>query len=143
MKKTVVLPLLILSMFLFGGCGSTGATQKDSTNPNPKSIPAQNLPATSGTTNVQNNNGNPTPTAVSGMINIQNFAFSPTTLTIKKGATVTWTNNDSAPHQIKSATFNSSEMSKGQSFSFTFNTVGSFDYFCSIHPSMMGKIIVE
>lgn len=76
-------------------------------------------------------------------INIQNFTFSPETLAIKKGTIVTWTNNDSAPHQIKSDIFNSTELANGQSFSFTFTTPGSFDYSCSIHPSMTGKIVVE
>ena len=81
--------------------------------------------------------------AAANAVNIQNFAFSPATLTIKKGTAVTWTNNDSAPHQIKSITFNSGQLSKGQTFSFTFNDAGTFDYSCAIHPSMTGKIIVE
>jgi plastocyanin len=46
------------------------------------------------------------------------------------------------PHQIKSATFNSSPLSQGQTFQFTFSSVGSYDYSCAIHPSMLGKIIV-
>lgn len=76
-------------------------------------------------------------------VNIQNFAFSPSSLTIKKGTTVTWTNNDATPHQIKSGTFNSVLLSKGQSYSFTFDNAGTFDYSCLPHPSMTAKIIVE
>lgn len=76
-------------------------------------------------------------------VSIQNFAFNPGTLTIKKGETVTWTNNDSVLHQIKSDTFNSNPLSQGQTFSFTFNDTGTFNYSCAIHPSMTGKIIVE
>ena len=101
----------------------------------------------------KNNNQNNTPvydsttkpigSAISSRINIQNFAFSPGALNIKKGTSVTWTNNDSAPHQIKSAIFNSNLLSNGQSFTFTFNEIGTFNYSCSIHPSMLGKIIVE
>lgn len=74
---------------------------------------------------------------------IKNFAFSPGTLTVKQGTKVTWTNQDSAPHKIKSDTFNSSNLNNGDAFSYTFNSKGSFDYICSIHPSMSGKIIVE
>jgi plastocyanin len=79
----------------------------------------------------------------SNAINIENFAFSPSALIVKAGTTVTWTNNDGAPHQIKSSTFNSDSLKKGQSFSFTFAKAGTFDYACGIHPSMLGKIIVE
>lgn len=122
MKKIFTLILLLLGGLVLGGCSHNG----NSTN---VSAPAQ--PSTQETV------------ASPNTINIQNFSFSPATLTVKKGATVTWINNDSVPHQINSTTFNSSQLSKGQSFSFTFDTVGTFDYLCSIHPSMLGKIIVE
>ena len=74
---------------------------------------------------------------------IQNFAFSPATLTVKKGATVTWVNQDSANHTIKSDIFNSPSLAQGDTFKFTFTNKGSFDYICSIHPTMQGNIIVE
>lgn len=76
-------------------------------------------------------------------ITIQNFTFNPSTLTVKQGTKVTWTNQDSATHKIKSDTFNSSDLNQGDKFEFTFNNKGSFDYSCSIHPSMTGKIVVE
>ncbi len=122
MKKILALPMLLAGVLVLSGCGgySNTATPAAQT-----PIATQQAPVTATT------------------INIHNFAFSPATLTVKKGTTVTWTNNDSAPHQIKSATFNSSQLSKGQSFSFTFDSVVTFDYSCSIHPSMLGKIIVE
>lgn len=81
--------------------------------------------------------------AGSNIISIQNFAFNPAALTVKVGDTVTWTNNDSVLHQIKSDTFNSNQLSKGQSYSFTFQTAGTFDYSCAIHPTMKGQIIVQ
>lgn len=76
-------------------------------------------------------------------ITIQNFSFNPAALTVKQGTKVTWINEDSAPHKIKSDTFNSSNLNKGDKFEFVFNNKGSFDYICSIHPSMKGKIVVE
>lgn len=76
-------------------------------------------------------------------ITIQNFAFNPGTLTVKQGTKVTWTNQDSATHKIKSDTFNSGDLNQGDKFEFTFKNKGSFDYSCSIHPSMTGKIVVE
>ncbi|HAR99921.1 MAG: Blue (Type 1) copper domain protein [Candidatus Moranbacteria bacterium GW2011_GWC2_37_73] len=120
MKKLfIALPIIAVTV-LFSGCSLYSASSQ----------PA--APIQSQTTPVINNT-----------ITIQNFAFSPATITVKKGTTVTWTNNDSAPHQINSATFNSNLFNKGQTFSFTFNEVGTFDYFCAIHPSMIGKVIVE
>lgn len=99
--------------------------------------PNQQSPSTQQpTTPLQNN-------VEANSITIQNFAFNPDTLTIKQGTQVTWTNQDSTTHKIKSDTFNSGDLNKGDTFEFTFNTKGSFNYSCSIHPSMTGKIVVE
>ena len=90
--------------------------------------------------------GGATPAAVTGStVTIQNFAYNPVTITISKGQTVTWTNMDSAPHTITSTTgdFNSGPISQGQTFSHTFNNAGTFEYSCTIHPSIPhGKVIV-
>ena len=77
---------------------------------------------------------------------IDDFSFSPKTLTAPVGATVTWTNHDSVPHVVTSADerFKKSPVLKtGQRFSNTFATAGTYSYFCSIHPRMTGKIIVN
>jgi plastocyanin len=77
---------------------------------------------------------------------IDNFSFSPKTFTVPAGATVTWTNHDNVPHVVTSADdqFKKSLVLKtGQRFSNTFATAGSYSYFCSIHPRMTGKIIVN
>ena len=77
---------------------------------------------------------------------IVGFAFSPKTLTINKGDTVVWTNNDSAPHDVvgtNNKILSSPTLSRGQTYSFTFTETGTFEYFCSIHPSMKGSIIVK
>ena len=76
-------------------------------------------------------------------VTIENFSFNPGTLTVKQGTKVTWTNNDSATHTIKSDAFNSQDIVQGGKFEFTFDNKGSFDYSCGIHPSMSGKIVVE
>ena len=77
---------------------------------------------------------------------ISNFNFSPNTLTLSAGATVTWINHDDVSHVVASADdqFKSSTVLKtGQSFSHTFGKTGTYSYFCSIHPRMTGKIIVR
>jgi len=83
----------------------------------------------------------PTPQGTNAVL-IENFAFNPPTLTVKAGTTVTWTNEDTAAHTIKSDTFNSQELGKGGSFEFTFNNPGTYDYACGIHPSMKGTVTV-
>lgn len=128
MKKTLILLPIIAATVFLSGCSLYGTPSQPTSTPNaPANVNSQTQTAP----------------AASNAINIQNFAFNPSILTVKKGTTVTWTNNDGATHQIKSATFNSSPLSKGQTFSFTFNDVGTFDYSCAIHPSMLGKVIVE
>lgn len=79
----------------------------------------------------------------SNQVSINNFAFSPAVLNVSAGTTVVWINNDSAAHRISGNGFQSGDLAKGQSYSFTFTSVGTFDYICSIHPSMKGAIIVK
>lgn len=94
------------------------------------------------------NNGTqtPAPAGASNAVEISNFAFSPASLTINAGDTVTWTNLDSTAHTITSDTgteLASEHISSGGTFSHTFASAGTYDYHCSIHLSMKGKIIVQ
>ena len=77
-------------------------------------------------------------------VTIDNFAFTPATLTVKLGTKVTFVNHDDIPHSIVSVPgkFRSKALDTDQSFEFTFTTAGDFDYFCGLHPHMKGKIIV-
>ena len=79
-------------------------------------------------------------------ISIDNFSFTPATLTVKAGSTVTWTNKDDIPHGIGSANkaFKKSKaLDTDESYSFTFTTPGTYQYFCYLHPHMVGSIVVE
>ncbi|MBI2529785.1 MAG: cupredoxin family copper-binding protein [Candidatus Diapherotrites archaeon] len=78
-------------------------------------------------------------------INIQNFAFSPAQLTIKRGDSIIWTNLDSVAHTATSDTgaFDSGALGKNASWIRTFNEAGTFEYHCTPHPYMKAKIIVE
>jgi len=92
-----------------------------------------------------------TPSAVMGggdTIEIKNFAFDPGSLAVKTGTVVTWINQDSVPHIIASDTgspvpFSSDSLSTGSSYSFTFTQAGTYAYYCTIHPSMKGTVIVK
>lgn len=86
-----------------------------------------------------------TSTPANTTVEITNFAFSPKSLTVKKGTTVTWVNRDSSPHNVTSVTGNvlkSQTLSTGQSFSYSFNEVGTVQYYCTIHPNMRATVIV-
>ena len=78
-------------------------------------------------------------------IAIRNFAFDPPSVTIPAGTKVTWTNDDQIPHTATSSTdvFNSGNLALNQSYSYTFDKAGTFDYICIYHPYMKGTIIVE
>ena len=79
------------------------------------------------------------------VVEIDNFAFTPAELTVNAGATVTWKNEDDSPHRIgdKNGTFKSAALDTDDSFSHTFAAPGEYPYICTIHPYMVGKIIVK
>ncbi len=79
-------------------------------------------------------------------VTIQNFAFSPQTITIAPGTTVVWTQKDSAPHTVTSddnAFPASSDLSAGQTYSYTFTKPGTYAYHCAVHPNMTAMVIVQ
>ena len=78
-------------------------------------------------------------------VKIDNFSFGPATLTAPVGTTITWINRDDIPHTVVSTdgVFKSKVLDTDEKFSFTFSKSGTYPYFCSIHPKMTGKIIVQ
>ena len=78
-------------------------------------------------------------------VKIDNFSFGPGTLTVPVGTTVTWTNRDDIPHTVVSTdgAFKSKVLDTDEKFSFTFSKAGTYPYFCSIHPKMTAKVIVQ
>jgi plastocyanin len=78
-------------------------------------------------------------------IKIDNFSFSPATITVAAGTIVRWVNHDDIPHNVVSEdkAFKSKVMDTDEDFTYTFAKPGTYAYFCSIHPRMTGKIIVQ
>ncbi len=80
-------------------------------------------------------------------VTMQGYAFAPATLTVPAGSTVTWTNQDTAPHDVKTTSgpvqIHSPMLNKGQSWSFTFTTAGSYAYYCTVHPNMTAAVAVQ
>lgn len=80
-------------------------------------------------------------------VKIDNFSFGPASVTVPVGTTVTWVNHDDIPHTVVSTddpkVFKSKVLDTDEKFSFTFAKAGTYAYFCSIHPKMTGKVIVQ
>ena len=83
--------------------------------------------------------------ALPTQITVDNFTFTPGTLTVPVNSTVTWINKDDVPHVIASSDglFRSKGLDTDDHYSFTFTKPGTYSYFCSIHPKMVGKIVVQ
>jgi len=78
-------------------------------------------------------------------IRVDNFTFAPQTLTVSVNSTVTWVNKDDIPHVIASddGLFKSKALDTDDKYSYTFSKAGTYSYYCSVHPKMVGKIVVE
>ena len=92
-----------------------------------------------------NSSNNTPPTPSLNEVSIAMMSFSPGTLTIVTGSTVTWTNNDAVTHTVTAdgGSFNSGNLAPAGKFSKTFSTTGTYSYHCAIHSSMTGSIIVK
>jgi plastocyanin len=117
----------IISAVLLAGCSSNSSGYS----------------APNTTTTIASNSS--TSAANQTAVTISGFAFSPQTLTVAKGATVAWTNNDSTTHTVTSDTgvWDSGNLAQGKAFSYTFSQTGTFQYHCKIHSSMTAKIVVQ
>jgi plastocyanin len=102
------------------------------------------LPACSGGYGASNPTTSSTPVSANS-VTLANFAFSPTTITVKVGTAVTWTNKDGTTHTVSSDTgaFDSGNLAPGGKYSYTFSTAGTYGYHCSIHSYMKGTVIVQ
>lgn len=131
----VITVIAIILLLVVGG----GVIFMNMNHGSPTSGPTSNMDMKSGTS------ASSTPEATNS-VSIANFAFSPAAITVKKGVTVTWTNNDSTTHTVTEMDNlegpNSGNVAPGKTYTFTYNTTGTFKYRCSIHPSMTGAVTV-
>ncbi|MEQ0559974.1 cupredoxin family copper-binding protein [Amycolatopsis sp. NEAU-NG30] len=88
----------------------------------------------------------PTAGAATQQVMMQDYAFSPASLTVRVGDTVTWMQHDTAPHDVVTTSapvaFRSPQLSAGQSWSYTFRQPGTYAYYCSVHPDMRASVTV-
>ena len=108
------------------------------------SVAIAGLMLTAGSAQAGTSTATSAPTA---QVAIDNFDFSPMTLTVTTDTTVTWTNHDDVPHTVVSAddprAFKSPPLDTDDAYSFTFTKAGTYKYFCSVHPKMVGIVMVK
>jgi plastocyanin len=136
MKKTIV---LIVAIIIVAGGGILVATHHSSKKSDSQNMGSMDMSGgSSSASSSQASNTN--------QVEINNFAFSPANITVKKGTTVTWTNKDSVAHTVVESDSQdgpkSNNLAQGASYTFTYNTAGTFKYKCSIHPDMTGSVTV-
>jgi plastocyanin len=140
MKRYTIATLFVVSVLLLSSCGfrtGLGSILNPSSNsakPAKKVKATHTPPAPSASTAASDNT-----------ISIKDMAFTPNSLQIKVGATVTWVNNDTVQHTVTSDTkvFDSGPIEPGANFTYTFTQAGSFAYHCDIHKSMIATITVQ
>jgi plastocyanin len=120
----VLLVLLAVTLLTVTGCGSSSSSSGGS--------------SSGGTSSGSTSSGS------GGAVTIKGFAFDPATIDVKVGETVTWTNEDSATHNVKGdGGISSGDLAQGASYSKTFDTAGNYAYQCAIHPTMTGTVVVK
>ncbi|AKB79461.1 Copper binding protein, plastocyanin/azurin family [Methanosarcina horonobensis HB-1 = JCM 15518] len=159
MRRELVILLVLCSVFLAIGCAEDGAEE-----PEPAETPAEELVDEAGTpveepvepvreeavpeeTPILPVQGEmPGTSNESGVteVSIVNSSFNPETVTVSAGETVRWTNLDPIAHTVKGTgtSFGSPSLAQGGSYEFLFTDPGTYEYYCSIHPSMRGTVIV-
>jgi len=130
-QKLSQLIAAVIGIIIIGGAFLFWQSQRS------KPIPVVNTPNTNAITTAT------TAQSKTYNIDIKNFAFNPASLTINKGDTIIWTNDDSATHQLAGIEINSPKLANKQTYSVTLDAAGNYNYHCSIHPTMKGTIIVK
>ena len=127
--KRVIVVLLVGSSLTLAACGSGNESSPHAAASTPAATTAPAKPAAGGES-----------------VAIKGFAFAPQTIKAKVGQKITWTNDDSAAHTVTAKSggeLDSGPIAQGSSFSFTPQQAGTIEYFCAIHPSMLGTIEVS
>jgi plastocyanin len=145
MRIRVWIPILLLLLPALAACGATTSPGGATATVAPAQQPTQEA-ATPTTAPAQQ----ATQPAATAQVAMKDISFQPKQITVAVGTTVVWTNEDPTSHTVTSGTrgnpsglFDSGDVAPGQTFSFTFNEPGTYDYYCKIHGGMDGVIIVQ
>ena len=141
MKRSTI--VIVVAIIIIGAAVALYAYNRGNLYGNATTSPS---PSTDMSTMPMNSTSPSSTPESASTVTIQNFAFSPAPIEVKKGTPVTWTNKDSVTHTVTETDGQtgpkSSELDPGKSYSFTYNSVGTFKYDCSIHISRTGSVTV-
>jgi plastocyanin len=132
MKKIIIVVIIVLVVIL----GAVYIMHKDS------DMQGMNMQPASQSQSSSTNTAKP---AGKNAVTIENFAFSPATITIKAGQSITWTNEDSIGHSATADdnSWDTGVLPQGQSKAITFAKAGTYTYHCSVHPNMKATVVVQ
>jgi plastocyanin len=143
MRKFLPIALVIVVIAIIVGVAA--GHKNDKNTGNTTTPPASNSSNDMSNMNSSNSSSNSSTPSSTDKVSIENFSFSPATITVKKGTTVTWTNNDTTAHTVTADSgnaFDSGTMEQGKTFSHTFDSAGTFKYHCTLHSDMHGTVTV-
>ena len=145
--KTHLILLIIVLTILIAACSQPQPAAPEATEPVTDNAPVPDE-ETPEVTVTQGDTKGVSASGEAASVVIKSFKFTPPELKVKKGTTVTWRNDDSAPHTVESTTadnkvLDSDQLDQDDAFIFTFDQAGEFSYKCGLHSSMRGKVIVE
>jgi plastocyanin len=145
-KKALVAIIVIVVIVAVGGVVVAMNHNSDSGKSSTTSASTSSSMSGMDSSSMNSSSGSANTATATDSVTIDNFAFSPANITVKKGTSVTWTNKDSTTHTVTETDGktgpDSGDLATGKSYSFTFNTVGTFKYHCSIHSDMTGTVTV-
>lgn len=137
----------VAALALLAACGASTGTGNGGTNmPGMPASTAHDGSPTAGSGGGMPSPAAPAPSSTGTSVAIKNLAFTPGTLTVPAGTTVTWTNADEEPHTVSAdngGPFHSSPLDTGGVFRYTFAKPGTYTYYCTIHPFMHGTVVVR
>ncbi len=144
--KAVIAIIAVIVIVGGGAYALVKHNDKKTSTPYASTTSSSTKPSSSTNSSSSSSSSSSTPASSTNSVDISNYAFSPSSITVKKGTTVTWTNKDAVAHHLAETDGKngpaSQDLNQGQTYSFTFDTTGTFKYHCAIHPSMTGTVTV-
>ncbi|WP_048066247.1 cupredoxin domain-containing protein [Methanosarcina acetivorans] len=146
MKKEIIIFLVILGMLFVAGCAENGGPEDPApSTPVEETVEEMDNGEVSGgeeTVTVPEAEQNETGASEIIDVEIRDYKYIPDSLTVDVGQTVRWTNYDTVLHDVVGSGIESEYLKQGETFTYTFEQEGTYDYICTLHPSMEGKVIV-
>ena len=145
MNRNGLIAFAVVAVLVLGGGAYLLTQNKSSSKTNGSNSSMDNMDTSKSDGSSDGNDENGAPVATS-TVEIKNFDFTPANITVKKGTKVTWTNRDSVEHTVTETDGKtgpgSQLLAQGESYSFTYDTAGTFAYDCMPHPYMKGTVTV-